>query len=69
MVWSGSAAASLVVVAMAQLPESPVMRLLVIGVLALVALYLMVSAARCALRLVGLALLAAGAFLAWRWLA
>jgi hypothetical protein len=44
-------------------------RWLVLGALALVAVYLLAAAVRCALRLVGLAVLAVGAWLAWRWLA
>ena len=47
--------------------SSPTVRWLIIGALALVAIYLLVSAVRCALRLLGLAVLAAVAFLAWRW--
>ncbi len=44
-------------------------RWLVVAALALVALYLLVAAVRCALRLVGLAALAVVAWLAWRWFA
>lgn len=46
----------------------PPERWLVIGVLAVVALYLLTAAVRCALRLAGLAVLLLGAWLAWRWL-
>ena len=49
--------------------EFPAARWLVIGALALVALYLLTAAVRCALRLVGLAVLLLGAWLAWRWYA
>jgi hypothetical protein len=51
------------------LPLSPTGRWLVIAALALVAVYLLMAAVRCALRLVGLAVLALVAWLAWRWLA
>ena len=47
----------------------PLAQWLVIGVLALVAVYLLTAAVRCALRLVGLAVLVLGAWLAWQWLA
>jgi hypothetical protein len=49
--------------------STPPVRWLVIGALALVAVYLLVAAVRCALRLVGLAVLVVVAWLAWRWLA
>ncbi len=44
-------------------------RWLVIGALALVALWLLVSAVRCLFRLVGLAVLLLVVLLVWRWLA
>ena len=47
----------------------PLAQWLVIGALALVAVYLLTAAVRCALRLVGLAVLVLGAWLAWQWLA
>ena len=56
------------VAALAPAPLSPTGRWLVIGALALVAVYLLMAAVRCALRLVGLAVLALVAWLAWRWL-
>jgi hypothetical protein len=49
--------------------QPPVAQWLVLGVLALIALYLLTAAVRCALRLLGLAVLLGGAWLAWRWLA
>jgi hypothetical protein len=45
----------------------PVTRWLIVGALAIVALYLLVAAVRCALRIVGLAVLVVVAWLAWRW--
>ena len=62
-------AAATLAAAAPTLPLSPTARWLVIGGLALVAVYLLMAAVRCALRLVGLAVLALVAWLAWRWLA
>ena len=64
-----SAVAAALAAAAPSLPLSPTARWLVIGALALVAVYLLMAAVRCALRLVGLAVLALVAWLAWRWLA
>ena len=47
----------------------PMTRWLIVAALAAVALYLLVAAVRCALRLVGLVVLVAVGWLAWRWFA
>jgi hypothetical protein len=70
MVWHNPAGTPLLAAAalLAQAAGSPpAVRWLVVAALALVALYLLVAAVRCALRLVGLAVLVLVAWLAWRW--
>ena len=45
----------------------PITRWLIVGALAVIAIYLLMAAVRCALRIVGLVVLVAVAWLAWRW--
>jgi hypothetical protein len=71
VVFIGSMGATLFAIAalLAPAAQAQIGRWLVIGALALLAVYLLVGAVRCALRVVGLVVLAAVAFLAWRWIA
>jgi hypothetical protein len=62
--WSASVVGALLAQAAA---SPPVGRWLMLGALALLALYLLVATVRCALRLVGVAVLAVVAWLVWRW--